>query len=251
MAPFDLRDTFETVDGSRPQGKGLDDEIASRHPLSAMQLLIGGDVFERIGGKAPDDGEAKVRAWWNGHVTCFGAGEFASRLVGDAVTLLHANPVLLTRLEQAKPLEVHVVAPGSKAQRSGFPRQMAHRAAGLFWDQPDWPAARVLLRSDQLRVKPALVAHELCHAVHYLALTKAERELSYGPLRRTFGSRAAMDEVFAIYGEIEFLRQRGAENSTEGPGIYGVIRRQWNDRHVFTRFIRKLFYPHLGGPRVG
>jgi hypothetical protein len=125
-------------------------------------------------------------------------------------------------------------------------------AAGVFWDHPTWSAARIAYRADELQGDTALVVHEMAHAIHYLAFTREERDAIYAVLRPTFGSRAAMDEVFAIYSEREFLSEFDA-GARRAPGVYGAIRRQWSEDHVFTRFVRKLYFPYkpLAGPRVG
>ena len=52
-----------------------------------------------------------------------------------------------------------------------------------------------------------------------------------------------MDEVFAIYSEREFCEDY-SEAERRAPGIYGITRRQWNEDHLFTRFVRKLYFPH-------
>ena len=58
-----------------------------------------------------------------------------------------------------------------------------------------------------------------------------------------------MDEVFAIYSEREFLTDF-SEEEKKASGVYGFTRRQWDENHLFTRFVRKLYFPgkRLAGP---
>jgi len=124
-------------------------------------------------------------------------------------------------------------------------------AAGVFWNHPKWQRARIALRSEHLHEDPALVFHEMGHAVHYLGFSAAERDDIYAVLRPTFGSRAAMDEVFAIYGERE-LAGAYRPSDRRAPGVYGFARRQWSEDHLFTRFVRKLYFPRKpsAGPQI-
>lgn len=248
---FELRDYFETSDGSRPETKGLADAIAKRLPLSAFSILRGGDVFERAAAKA----DSKTRLAAEQHVAgieleAHGAPpEDVARTRADAAQLLAGNPVLVQRLAAAKPLRIDIAAPGSAFTKLGLPRAMSPNVAGVFWDMPEWPKARIVVRRERLPDTPALVAHELGHAVFYLAFTDAERASIYDVLRPTFGSRASMDEAFAIYTEREVQADFEAKDR-RAPGIYGAVRRQWSNDHVFTRFVRKLYFPAkpLAGP---
>lgn len=247
---FDLRDRFETTDGSRPDGRGLAVEHVDRFPLSSVEVLRGGDVFDSVSGKASPEGPRLLRRWLSENVSV--EGDHREDFAKDAEKLLFANPQLLRRMLVMKPLKVTFLAPGEAPKRRGLPRAIRSRAAGLFWDHPRWETAQIFYRSEFVDDEPALIAHEIGHAIHYLALGAKERELTYAALRRTFGSTAAMDEVFAIYTEREFLSHSFSSRDLDGPGVYGAIRRQWSDDHVFTRFIRKLYYPHkpLAGPKL-
>ncbi|MEM6730675.1 MAG: hypothetical protein AAF658_03920 [Myxococcota bacterium] len=247
---MDLRDRFETSDGSRPEGSGLADALATRLPLAALRLLDGGDVFERVGAKPPAEGPGLVERWLAEQVRLERRPPDA--FPRDAHRLLAASPALVQRLLAAKPLRVFFLEPKQNPKGRGLPRSLRTRAAGLFWDHPSWDEARGYYRLEHLDTEPVLIAHELAHAVHYLALTSAERDLTYRVLRPSFGSRSAMDEAFAIYSEREFLAEHFRQRDLDGPGIYGAVRRQWSEDHVFTRFIRKLYYPHkpLAGPKL-
>jgi hypothetical protein len=59
----------------------------------------------------------------------------------------------------------------------------------------------------------------------------------------TYRSKAWVDEVFAIYSEREFLPSF-TEREGHAPGVYGLARQRWDERHVFTRFVRNLYHPH-------
>ncbi|MEL6547532.1 MAG: hypothetical protein AAFQ82_23115, partial [Myxococcota bacterium] len=140
---MDLRDRFETRDGSRPVGPGLDAAHARSLPLPALRLLEGGDVFESVGARAKDARD-EVLQWLAARVDVVGDG--ASLLERDAIRLLGASPALLTRLLAAKPLTVYFVEPKQNPSGRGLPRALRHRAAGLFWDHPEWPRARIYYR---------------------------------------------------------------------------------------------------------
>ncbi|MEO1174836.1 MAG: hypothetical protein AAFX94_22695 [Myxococcota bacterium] len=247
---FDLRDRFETTDGSRPEGSGLDPAHVKALPLSCVDILRGGDVFDSVSGRPSPEGPPLVERWLAENVTV--AGTHRERFAHHAQILLSANPQLARRMLLMKPIRVSFLEPGEAPKRRGLPRSLRTGAAGLFWDHPKWDSAQIFYRVEFLDEEPALIAHELGHAVHYLALGAEERNLTYQLLRRTFGHTASMDEVFAIYTEREFLDHAFRERDLKGPGIYGAVRRQWSDDHVFTRFIRKLYYPHkpLAGPKL-
>lgn len=269
---FELKDTFETTDGSVPDADFFPQEQVGNAPLSAFRILAEGDAFDGASALAAPT-QAAMDAWLRQKVTVQENGcpsRYHARVRADACTLLGQNPRLLARLQTVRPIVVELVPIGAQLADFGFPAQSTASAAGIFWNQPEWSQARIGLREEWLDKKPALVAHELAHAVHYLCLSKAERDLIYQTLRPTFGSRQAMDEVFAIYAEHEFLSacrreqertrstpQQGTHNrfgdaDKAGPGVYGFARRQWDENHLFTRFMRKLFYPNapLAGPRT-
>jgi hypothetical protein len=160
--------------------------------------------------------------------------------------------MLVERLMAAKPIRVDLIPPGLPMWKMGYPKSVGPQVSGLYWDQAQWPEARIALKAERLDGEPALVVHEFAHAIHYLAFTQHERESIYRLLRPSFGSRSAMDEVFAIYSEREFL-DGFADSEKRAPGVYGFTRRQWDENHVFTRFVRKLYAPHkaLAGPQMG
>jgi hypothetical protein len=243
---FDLRDRFETTDGSRPEADGLDEHAAKELPLAAMSVLLGGDAFESSAQGPPADGLARARECVSRVVKVkrhFQARALKDQVLAEMAAQLSANPQLCARLLRSKPIVVDLIPEKKPMSRYGYPDNVVPNAAGLFWDQPAWSEARIALRVDQLDKEETLVVHEWAHAIHYLAFTKAERELTYKVLRPVFGSRAAMDEVFAIYSEREFCEDY-SEAERRAPGIYGITRRQWNEDHLFTRFVRKLYFPH-------
>lgn len=242
---FDLSDRFETTDGARPDATPLAARAAHSLPLAAFAVLRGQDAFE---GGAPAGAEGLELAWAFLRQRVKLKRHFAPRAVvdrvrADVVAQLGHNPSLCRRLLAAKPLRVDLVPRGKPMSRYGFPDNVVPNAAGLFWDHPSWPVARVALRQEHLVEGTTLVFHELGHAIQYLAFSAEEQALLYRVLRPTFGSRAAMDEVFAIYSE----RELGADFTAlerRAPGIYGLTRRQWSEDHLFTRFVRKLYLPH-------
>lgn len=251
---FELRDYFETQDGSRPETEGLAEALAKKFPLAAFSILRGGDVFERAAPKVDRATVEAAKAYVNGlELEAHGASAAeVARTRDDAVALLAGNPKLVERMAAAKPLRFDIAPPGAAFTKLGLPRNMSPNVAGVFWDVPAWPKARIVVRRERLGDTPALVAHELGHAVFYLAMSNAERTSIYDILRPTFGSRASMDEAFAIYSEREV--QSGFEaKDRAAPGIYGAVRRQWSNDQVFTRFVRKLYFPAkpLAGPAMG
>ena len=245
------RDRFESTDGSRPSSTPLSEERARRLPLSAFAVLKGGDAFDAVAA-APDGLSQRARCYCDTKLL-FDKRVSATSMAKvrrDATVVFSGNPQLLARIEEQKPLRVDIIEPGGSLHAAGYPPSTNERCAGLFWDHPSWPEARLAFRSEHL-IEETLVAHELAHAVHFIACTKAERALIDGVLQPAFVDRQSIDEAFAIYSEREFCRdftalERGA------PGIYGFVRRQWHEDHVFTRFIRKLWWPHrpLAGPKL-
>lgn len=254
MDPAELRDRFETTDGSRPEVTPLEAQVARRFPLSAFNLLQHGDAFESMGTKPPADGPARARQYVADRVQVLphGAPPAAEAHVRSEIARqLSANPALASRLGEARPIAVDLVPAGKSMARFGYPSSVSRTAAGLFWDHPSWPKARIALLQDKLTQIPALVIHEMAHAIQALAFTGEERKALYAVLLRTYGSRAAADEVFAVYSEREFLPEF-SDKDRQAPGVYGHARRRWSEEHVFTRFVRNLYFPHkpLAGPPI-
>lgn len=242
-------------DGDRPDAMALTPELGKRLPLHAFALLDGGDVFEVLGGKPPADGRAKAMAYLSAKVR-INANDAPAALV-DAVTtelatLLSGNLQLIARLQEARPLQIDLVPEGEVMAAFGFPKNASARASGLFWDHPSWPCARMGLLVRALKTERALVTHETAHAIQRLAFTHDEQELIYRLLLPTYRSRAGVEEVFAIYSEREFLDDF-TEHEGQAPGVYGMARQRWNENHVFTRFVRKLYHPYkpLAGSIIG
>jgi len=245
----------ETLDGSTPESTPLAAEHGRRLPLSAFTVLAGGDVFESVQGRPPKDGVSRARAWFQAKVSFRAHGapaELLQRVEGDMVRQLSGNLQLIGRMEAARPVEVDLIPPGQPLVKYGYPRSVSPHAAGLFWDHPEWPRARIALRQDKLGPEQHLVFHELAHAIQGLAFTQEENELIYRTLRRTYRVRARMDEVFALYSEREFIPTVTAHD-LRAPGVYGLARQRWNEEHVFTRFVRNLYFPYkpLAGPASG
>jgi hypothetical protein len=233
------------TDGAAPRALNFDGALAKKRPLSAFAILQGGDVFESIGGKGPKEGPPRAKAYTGTKLVFHAHGskdELAERVRRDVVKLVEANLELLSRLEVARPIEIELVPAGHPLSRYGFPKSTHPSAVGLFWDDPSWASARMALRQEKLAEVPQLAVHEMAHAIHFLAFTKEERDLIYRVMLPTYGDRASVDEVFAIYTEREFLG-RWTEHDKQQPGVYGMARQRWNENHVFTRFVRHLYYP--------
>jgi hypothetical protein len=244
-AGADLQSRFETTDGSRPDATPLAAADADALPLAAFSVLRTGDAFERET-QPPDDGLARARAVVEARVKIkrhFAPRALAEQVRADMAVQLSANVPLIERVARCKPIVVDLIPKKKALGRYGYPDNVVPNAAGLFWDHPSWSQARIALRVDSLETEETLVTHEWAHAIHYLAFTKEERDLIYKVLRPSFGSRAAMDEVFAIYSEREFCADF-TETERRAPGVYGITRRQWDEDHLFTRFVRKLYFPH-------
>ena len=260
----DLSAHHETTDGSRPAARHFPEPLALKWPLAAMAVVKQGDAFDARRAP-PKDGPARAARWFDAtvQVHLHGAGDdVGTRIRNDAIRLLGHATAVVNRLEQARTLRVDVVPKGASFRKLGFPARSLEGAAGLFWDEPTWQEGRIALRVEHLATLPALVAHELAHFVHCVAFTEKERAAIDALLRPTFGSRANMDEAFAIYSEQEFLladrfavaggalptttapSSRFSADDKRGPGVYGFTRSQWDDNHVFTRFARKLYHPH-------
>jgi len=250
-----INPTFETTDGSSPEVTPLAAEHGKRLPLSAFGILQGGDAFEMANGTPPPEGQARARAYVKGKIAflAHGAGpELLQKVEADLVRQLSGNLQLIARLEAGRPLSIDFIPPGVALSRYGYPRSVSPNAAGLFWDHPDWKQARIALKQDKLGPEPHLVFHEMAHAIQGLAFTKTESELIYRTMLRTYGNRASVDEVFALYSEREFVSQVTAHD-LRAPGVYGMARARWDENHVFTRFVRNLYFPYkpLAGPKVG
>ena len=254
-AIFALEDTFETVNGRRPEARPLPNAIAKRWPLPAFAVLGGGDLFDGTGASsAPTAGENQrdLNRYLRSHIDIAAEAPTASRLTAILGKQLGDNASLVGRLREGKPIDLVVASGGQGWQELGLPGWMAPHAAGVFWDAPDWPRAKIALRGDALdRRGDVLVAHEMAHAIHYIAFSEQERRIIYRFLQPVFASRAAMDEVFAIYSEREFA-SGFTDSEKAAPGVYGLTRSQWSEDHVFTRFVRKLYFPTraLAGPKM-
>ncbi len=255
MRPEELADRFETTDGSSPEPTPLAAEVAKAHPLGAFALLEAGDVFEAAAGKPPADGARRAQAYLKSHVKFLPHGAAAPMVAAVEAQLtrqLAGNLALPARLSSTRPIHVDLIPPGRSMAQYGYPRSVSPNAAGLFWDHPSWPQARMALRQDKLESEQGLVVHEMAHALMSLAFTEEEREHIYRVMLRTYRRRAAVDEVFAIYTEREFVPAFTAHDY-RAPGVYGMARQRWNEEHLFTRFVRYLYFPYkpLAGPPSG
>lgn len=236
----------DAFDENRPEAVALDAGVAKKLPLHAFALLESGDAFEVVAGAPPTDGRAKAAAYFDAKVKVLAHGaaaELVRAVREECVGQLLGNPQLLARLGAARPIEVDLVPAGKKMSSYGYPKGASARASGLFWDHPSWPAARIAFLQTALASKRALVIHEMAHAIQRLAFTEDEQKLIYRLMLPTYRHRSWVDEVFAIYSEREFLPSF-TEREGHAPGVYGMARQRWDERHVFTRFVRKLYHPH-------
>lgn len=244
---------YAAMGALRLEPQSISSQHARRHPLAAFTLLEGGDVFERGGVGASSAGRARAVRWLERSVELHanGADEvLLERVRADMVRQLSGNPTLVARMESARPLRVDLVPPGQPLSRYGFPRGLPASVSGLFWDRPDWKVARMALRQEHLAEDGHLVFHELAHAIYFLAFSAEERALIHRLQLPVYRSRRAVDEVFAIYSEREFI-PAFRESDLRAPGIYGLARARWDLRHVFTRFVRHLYHPDRPLPGAG
>jgi len=249
-----MSDDFEMEDGSRPDAKPLTAEAGKKFPLSAFTLLEGGDVFEMVNGRPPADGQARAKAYLQKFVTVdrHGAGaEYEDRVRSEMVRQLQGNTQLISRLETGRPIAVDVIPENVAMAKYGYPKGVSRNASGLFWDHPDWPKARIAFRQERLLTEGHLVVHEMAHAISFLAFTEEERDAVYRIMLPTYRVKVAVDEVFAIYSEREF-QNAFRDIDKKAPGVYGMARQRWNENHVFTRFVRNLYFPYkpLAGPKM-
>ncbi|MFT3838651.1 MAG: hypothetical protein QM723_16855 [Myxococcaceae bacterium] len=237
-------DGFE---GDRPtQAVALKSDVAKKLPLFAFGLLEQGDAFDVAMGAPPKDGRQRAEAYFAAKVKvkAYGAAPAIVKLVQDElVGQLLGNVQLIARLTAGRPIEIDLVPENKSMAAYGYPKRASAQAAGLFWDHPTWPAARIGLLVRALKNERALVIHEMAHAIQRLAFTQPEQDLIYQLMLPTYRSRSWVDEVFAIYSEREFVNAF-TEREGHAPGVYGMARQRWDERHVFTRFVRNLYHPH-------
>ena len=251
--------TDDGFQGERPtDAVPLDPESGKKLPLHAFALLASGDAFELSGGSPPKEGRTRAAAYFTAKVTVKAHGAppgLVQSVKDEVIAQLMGNVQLINRLMAARPIEVELIPPTKPMSAFGFPKAASARAAGLFWDHPTWPRARIGLLQTSLKNERALVTHELAHAIQRLAFTQLEQDAIYRLMIPTYRYRSWVDEVFAIYSEREFL-PGFTEREGHAPGVYGLARQRWDERHVFTRFVRHLYHPYKplagsfnGGPR--
>ncbi|MEO1339308.1 MAG: hypothetical protein AAFV29_26955 [Myxococcota bacterium] len=253
MASRDLAVRRETTDGQRPSARHLDPAIARKNPLVAFAVLRSGDVFDAGDSAAAKGTTEAATAAVDATVRWSAEDAQADAARADMIRQLSGNARLAARMAAAKPIDVDLVRSRADMVARGYPRSVAKHAAGLFWDHPDWPRARIALRKDRLGTEEeeTLVVHEYAHAIHYLGFTADERKVISGVLAPVFGHPSDQDEVFAIYSEREFLDRRSFSRlERSAPGVYGVCRQQWSEDHAFAAFVKKLYHP-ASGVRAG
>ena len=238
-----MADAFEA---DRPDAVALDAEAAKALPLHAFALLDSGDAFEVVNGAPPRDGKTQAKAYLAAKVTIAAHGaspELVAAVKEEIALQLLGNVQLINRLKAARPIAIDLVPANKSMAAFGYPKGASARAAGLFWDHSTWPSARMALLQTALVSERALVTHEMAHAIQRLAFTQAEQDSIYRLMLPTYRSRSWVDEVFAIYSEREFVPSF-TEREGHAPGVYGLARQRWHERHVFTRFVRNLYHPH-------
>lgn len=236
----------DVFDSDRPEVAPLDAQLAKKLPLHAFALLESGDAFEVVNGTPPRDGRARAQAYLASKVTIAAHGATTEQVAAvreELVQQLLGNLQLIDRLAASRPIAIDLIPQSKTMAAFGYPKRASAIAAGLFWDHDGWPAARIALLQRALATERALVTHEFAHAIARLAFTQTEQDSIYRVMLPTYRSRAAVDEVFAIYSEREFLPSF-TEREGHAPGVYGLARQRWNERHVFTRFVRNLYHPH-------
>lgn len=238
-----MADGFEA---DRPDAVPIDVETGKRLPLHAFALLESGDAFEVANGSPPKDGRAQAKAYLAAKVTVSANGAAPAMVEAvkeEMVQQLLGNLQLINRLKAGRPIAVDLIPPTRSMAAFGYPKHISARAAGLFWDHQSWPSARMALLQTSLLTERALVTHEMAHAIQRLAFTQAEQDAIYRLMLPVYRHRSWVDEVFAIYTEREFL-PFFTEREGHAPGVYGLARKRWDERHVFTRFVRNLYHPH-------
>lgn len=238
-----MSDSFE---GLRPDAAALDEAKAKAFPIHAFALLESGDAFDVVQGQPPSDGRSRAASYFDQRVKLkpHGASEAVQKQVRDEfISQILGNTQLIARLCAAKAIDVDLIPAHRTMDAYGYPPGASARAVGLFWDHPKWPTARIAFLQRALANERALVVHEFAHAIFRLAFTTYEQDLVYRLMLPTYRYRSHVDEVFAIYSEREFLSSF-TEREGHSPGVYGMARQRWNERHVFTRFVRKLYHPH-------
>ena len=237
---------MDGFDGDRCEAVPLDPASGKQLPLHAFGLLEGGDAFDVASGAPPKDGRATATAYFAAKVLVNPHGaapEHVKAVKDEVVAQLLGNVQLINRLWAARPIEIDLVPEGKSMAAFGFPKRASASASGLFWDHPTCPTARIGLLLRSLKNERALVTHEMAHAIQRLAFTQVEQDHIYRLMLPTYRYRSWVDEVFAIYTEREFL-PGFTEREGHAPGVYGLARQRWDERHVFTRFVRHLYHPH-------
>jgi hypothetical protein len=213
--------------------------------LPAFTLVRGGDLFERAPGvrKRTEPQlldlyvEARMKLVMNG-----AAQPERDTALGGVLRVLAGNPALAKRMLLAKPVHLVIIPKGRDFREFEFPRSTNPHAAGIFWNTAKEERALLGLREELIVEKSYLMVHEMTHAVHFLAFTEKERRAIDQMLMPVYLSRRWVEEAVAIYAECAFGAEY-ADDDLRAPGLYGRTRREWNERHVFARFMDELMRP--------
>lgn len=249
-SPLDLRPGHGDWQAALARlGSGAAPKTAAELALPAFSLVRGGDMFESTRKPQPTPAGLLER-YRKDRLQVERTGverELVDLALQGCLRVLAGNPAIAKRMLIARPIALVVVPEGDDYRRYGFPRNTNPRAAGIFWNAPDEPIARLGLRAERIRPKPWLMVHEMAHAVHFLAFTTREREDVDRMLLPVYGTKRWVEEAFAIYAERAF-GARYDDDDLRAPGWYGKTRRDWNAQHVFSLFVAELLRPSLVPP---
>lgn len=213
--------------------------------LSAFTLIRGGDLFERQNARVGRTEPSLLSAFAGGRIHLVAneasAAERDAALAG-VLRVLEGNPALCRRMLLAKPIRLVIIPKGHDFRGHGFPGNTNPLAAGIFWNAAKDTEALIGLREELILEKAHLMVHEMTHAVHFLGFTAKEREAIDRMLLPVYRSRRWVEEAVAIYAERAFGAAYTPEE-LDAPGLYGKTRRDWNERHVFAKFIEELMRP--------
>ena len=212
--------------------------------LSAFSLIRGGDLFERPNKKKSRTDPELIETYKKENLIIEANVDRAVRdaAVDGVLRVLSGNPAVCRRMLLAKRMRLVVVPKDRDFADCGFPRHTNPNAAGIFWNHPKEELAMLGLREEYVLDRPHLMVHEMTHAVHFLALTKNERDLIDKTLLPVYRNRTWVEEAVAIYAEKAFGADY-TEDELNAPGLYGKTRRDWRPRHVFALFMEELLAP--------
>lgn len=213
--------------------------------LSAFTLVRGGDLFERPSAERARSSPELVALFAGERLRLIAnraAAPEKDAAMAGVLRVVEGNPALLKRMLLAKPIRVVIIPKGQDFRAYQFPPHTNPHAAGIFWNSAKDDQALLGLREELIAEKPWLMIHEMAHAVHFLGFTEKEQAAIDQMLRPVYRSRRWVEEAVAIYAERAFGAKYTEEELAQ-PDLYGKIRREWSERHVFAEFIEELMRP--------